>query len=149
LVENVGGKPPNKLAEQKLIEGVKTKTKALKESGHVLAVASNQGGVAFGYLTEKDAKQLVKDAAEKIGASAYLMCPYHPEGTIGEYVKDSVLRKPNPGMLQLLMIKFRHTSHQTIYVGDRPEDEKAAKNAGVRFIEASEFWDTGWRDLIG
>jgi D-glycero-D-manno-heptose 1,7-bisphosphate phosphatase len=49
-------------------------------------------------------------------------------------------RKPNPGML-LFAIKF-FTAENSIMIGDRPEDEKAAAAAGIPFIDA-QAWRTG------
>ena len=47
-------------------------------------------------------------------------------------------RKPGAGMLNLAIARHKHTSHDTLYVGDRPEDEVAARRAGVQFQWA---WD--------
>jgi D-glycero-D-manno-heptose 1,7-bisphosphate phosphatase len=49
-------------------------------------------------------------------------------------------RKPGPGMLREAMSDFEADPDETLYVGDRPEDEQAAKNAGVDFVWASEFF---------
>lgn len=46
-------------------------------------------------------------------------------------------RKPAPGMLRLAI--DIHAPEQTLYVGDRPEDEAAATAAGIPFIWAHEF----------
>jgi D-glycero-D-manno-heptose 1,7-bisphosphate phosphatase len=47
-------------------------------------------------------------------------------------------RKPRSGMLQLAMVRHKHTPHNSLYVGDRPEDEQAAQRVGVPFQWA---WD--------
>jgi D-glycero-D-manno-heptose 1,7-bisphosphate phosphatase len=36
-------------------------------------------------------------------------------------------------MLQLAMIRHKHTAQNSLYVGHRPEDEQAAQQAGVPF----------------
>jgi D-glycero-D-manno-heptose 1,7-bisphosphate phosphatase len=41
-------------------------------------------------------------------------------------------------LLQLAMVRHKHTPQNSLYVGDRPEDEQAAQRAGVRFQWA---WD--------
>ncbi|HEY9638122.1 MAG TPA: hypothetical protein V6D14_32310 [Coleofasciculaceae cyanobacterium] len=41
-------------------------------------------------------------------------------------------------MLQLAMVRHRHTPQNSLYVGDRPEDEQAAQRAGVPYQYA---WD--------
>jgi len=47
-------------------------------------------------------------------------------------------RKPRAGMLQLAMVRHKHSPQNSLYVGDRPEDEQAAQGAGVPFQWA---WD--------
>jgi D-glycero-D-manno-heptose 1,7-bisphosphate phosphatase len=42
-------------------------------------------------------------------------------------------------MLQLAMVRHKHTPENTCYVGDRPEDEAAARRAGVHFQ-----WAKNW-----
>jgi D-glycero-D-manno-heptose 1,7-bisphosphate phosphatase len=41
-------------------------------------------------------------------------------------------------MLQLAMVRHKHTPQNSLYVGDRPEDEQAAQRVGVPFQWA---WD--------
>jgi len=41
-------------------------------------------------------------------------------------------------MLQLVRVRHKHTPHDSLYEGDRPEDEQAAQRAGVPFQWA---WD--------
>jgi histidinol phosphatase-like enzyme len=36
-------------------------------------------------------------------------------------------------MLQLAMVRHKHTPQNSIYVGDRPEDEQAVQRAGIPF----------------
>jgi len=47
-------------------------------------------------------------------------------------------RKARSGILQLAMVRHKHTPHNSLYVGDRPEDEEAAQRAYVPFQWA---WD--------
>lgn len=53
---------------------------------------------------------------------------------------DEAWRKPNPGMLLQAMKDFRVKPHETLMIGDRPEDKGAAIAAGVAFIWAHEFF---------
>lgn len=59
----------------------------------------------------------------------------------------SPFRKPGGGMLELLMKLYVDVT-EVLYVGDRPEDEGAAKSAGVKFIWAHD-WRQGWTKEIG
>lgn len=128
------------IEEQVLLPGVEEKCAELRAEGHVLAVASNQGGVAFGYLTEAEAKNLVRDAATQIVTPNWMMCPHHPQGTISEYATDCPNRKPKPGMLRALMNLTHFRPHETIFVGDMESDRQAAEAAGVHFEWASDFF---------
>ncbi len=49
-------------------------------------------------------------------------------------------RKPNPGMLLQAMADYQVEPHETLMIGDRPEDKGAAIAAGVAFIWAHEFF---------
>ena len=53
---------------------------------------------------------------------------------------DPSWRKPEPGMLQHAIQLFQVELEETLFVGDRPEDEQAAKNANVDFMWAYEFF---------
>lgn len=135
------GRPPNSVAEQYLLPGVAKKCAELRKQGHILAIASNQGGVAFGYLTQLQAQVLVRHAARLIGADDWVMCPHHPHGTIVPYNVVCQCRKPAPGMLHTLMHHFRHTPFNTTYVGDQDTDRQAAQAAGCKFAWAQMFFE--------
>lgn len=131
---------PNTLESQSFFEDVARICEALRAAGHTLTVASNQGGVAFGIMTPDMAELLVKDAADYIGAKAYRVCFYHPNGKVAPYNADSYNRKPNPGMLESLMAEFGFLPQDTIVVGDWDTDQQAAQNAGCTFVWAHELF---------
>ena len=133
------GRPPNNLDEQYMLPGVRKKCEDLRRQGVRLGVASNQGGVAFGHLTEDQAWDLVEDAAKQIGAEDWTLCPHHPKGTIEEYARECDRRKPAPGMLLDLMEHFDIRRDDTLYIGDQEEDYDAAKKAGCNFMWADEL----------
>lgn len=140
LVESVGNRPANTVSEQKLMKGVKEKCGELIAEGHTLAVASNQGGVAFGILTEAEANELVSHAANLIGAVAFECCPFHPKGRVRPYNCESEDRKPNPGMLNKLIGSLAFNKADTVYIGDMETDKQAAEAAGVAFCYAHDFF---------
>lgn len=45
---------------------------------------------------------------------------------------DTRLRKPHPGPLRLALRRMSLKPHETVYVGDSPEDLQMARSAGVR-----------------
>lgn len=136
-----GNLPASKPSEQILYDGVAQKCDELREAGHILALASNQGGVAFGLITLNDAIGMMKDAADKIGASLYALCSVHPKGEKLGAVRNSVYRKPGPGMIQYLMDALGFAPQDTVFVGDLDSDRLAAEAAGVRFEWADDFFN--------
>lgn len=137
---------PNNLGEQQPIEGVPEKLAALQQYGVRIALATNRGGVAFGYTTLEEAQILAQEAAELCGipdVPVYL-CPYHAKArgrrAVPEFAREDDCRKPNPGMLLQAMEEAGTAPEDTIFVGDRESDQGAAENAGVRFYWAEDYF---------
>lgn len=146
LCKGVAGKggnthAPNHLDDQEYFDDVLPKCQEMIELGHTLAVASNQGGVAFGIFSADEAELLVSSAAEYIGAKAYRVCFFHPKGKIVPYNSEHRNRKPNPGMIEELMAQFSVQPINTMMVGDWKTDQEAAQAAGVEFVWAKDFFD--------
>lgn len=127
-----------------LLPGRLEKCQELREQGITLAIASNQGGVAFGFTTETIATQEVADIARQIDAAYFQVAFGHPKPKKGferyaspEYL---ALRKPEPGMLIKLMKVCGASPEETIMVGDREEDSLAAGACGVKFVLADLFF---------
>lgn len=145
LVQDIDGKrPPNKLHEQKPIPGVLAKCQALIAEGHLLAVASNQGGVAFGFISAAEAHAMVKQITDYIGATTYAVCVTHPNGKRKAAKRESRFRKPGGGMIEYLMDAFGVLPAETVYIGDLDTDQQAAEAAGVKFVWAKDFF--GWEE---
>lgn len=143
LVASIEGRPANTIEEHTLMPGVLAKCQQLKAEGHILAVASNQGGVAFGYLSYKQAQALMQYVAGLIGADYALFCPYHPNGTVKKYARESLHRKPNPGMLLTIARRAKiDNPDEIVFVGDLDTDQEAAKRAGIRFVWAADFFSS-------
>ena len=58
-------------------------------------------------------------------------CPYHPSKGKGKYLRDSIFRKPNPGMILEASEEHNIDLKQSIFVGDRLTDMQAGLSAGV------------------
>jgi D-glycero-D-manno-heptose 1,7-bisphosphate phosphatase len=148
LVAPVGRRPANTPDEQHVLPGVVAKLAKLRRAGVILAMASNQGGVAWGFLTEADAHALMRDAAGKVGGSVLWRCCCYDERAAARnpaspYAKPSRRRKPGPGMLQEIMRAAGCSPDQTLMVGDQETDRQAAEAAGCNFQWAKEFF--GWQ----
>ncbi len=88
----------------KLLEGVPQALSELKSLGYKLIVVTNQSAVARGIITEKVLETIHNRlcsllAEHGVYLDAIYYCPYHPDGVIPKYRKESNDRKPNPGML--------------------------------------------------
>lgn len=117
----------------------------LKTQGVHLAVATNQGGVAFGYMKQEDIlaelTRMIKEAG--IPTGGLYICYTHPNASIEQYKYEDGRRKPGPGMLLDAMRDFDSDPDETLYVGDRQEDKDAAEAAGVDFQWSWDFFNDG------
>ena len=124
----------------KLLPGRIERLKQLKADGVALAIATNQGGVAFGHMMQKDIYIEICKLQDDLGIHRAYICYSHPYAKIDKYRIDDDRRKPGPGMLLEAMQHAGVLPSETLMVGDRPEDEEAAKRAGVAFCLADEFF---------
>lgn len=140
-----GQKFINSVEDQELIPGVKEKIDQLKANGHKIAIAFNQGGVAFGYMSLDDAFGIIDHAAKLVGADYATFCSYHPGGTVEAFKVDSPYRKPNPGMIfeciGELVGGYSVDKNDIVFIGDRPEDQEVARRVGVQFEWAANFFE--------
>ncbi len=120
--------------------GVAERLRALDwgPGGHKLGVASNQNGVALGYLSAAMARRLLRETVEEaLGFvpedAAIEMCTCPPDLRCPR-------RKPEPGMLRAILDRFRLPPQQALFGGDLDIDREAARRAGVAFAWAHEFF---------
>jgi D-glycero-D-manno-heptose 1,7-bisphosphate phosphatase len=117
---------------------------ALRAAGHSVGVVTNQAGVAFGYVSERDwlrkCEQVNRAFSLKPGEMAY--CLAHPKATEQRWrdPRDCIRRKPSPKMIEELMTHFHATRDDTLFVGDMESDRQAASAAGVEYMDAQEFF---------
>jgi D-glycero-D-manno-heptose 1,7-bisphosphate phosphatase len=143
LVETISGATFRKGADDwQWLPGRLEKLHELKRQGVRLAVVTNQGGVAYGYMTKdgilSELLLMIKEAGIPIGG--LYVCYTHPKATLPQYRIEDVRRKPGPGMLREAMADFEADPSETLYVGDRPEDEQAARAVGISFMWAEDFF---------
>ena len=137
---------PNHLGEQQPISGVVERLAVIKANGIKLALATNRGGVAFGYTTLEEAEALAREAADLclIPHASIYVCPYHAKArgwrAVREFARESECRKPNAGMLLQAADDHGVTPELSFFVGDRDTDRQAAENAGMDYFWASEFF---------
>lgn len=141
LNQTIADRPPNHPDEVALLPGVGAKLHHYASLGWHIVVVTNQGGVAFGYLTEEqaDAIHAAVLAALPVAVDASYLCPHHPHGTIPRYARDCPNRKPAPGAILDALARFGAEPADCLFVGDLESDRQTAAAAGVPFAWAADF----------
>jgi len=137
LIEDVGyiSDP----ADVKLLPGVELAIKSLRRAGYLIVVVTNQSGVARGKFTVEQLERVNNEMCRKLeqkGTSidGLYYCPFHPDGTVEPYARESDLRKPAPGMLMRAAEQMDIDLSASWMVGDSPRDVEAGRRAGCRTI---------------
>ncbi len=123
----------------KLLPGVPRALIELKAMGYRLVVVTNQSAVARGIVTEKTLRN-IHDRLEQLLAEnnafldAIYYCPYHPDGVVAKYRKESDCRKPNPGMLLTAADELNIDLSQSWMIGNGAHDVEAGLRAGCKTI---------------
>jgi D,D-heptose 1,7-bisphosphate phosphatase len=123
----------------KLLDGVAEALIELRAMGYLLIVVTNQSVVARGIVSEKvlgeihnRLRQLLTEKGAYLDQIYY--CPYHPDGVIPKYRKESEWRKPNPGMLLAAADEMDIDLSQSWNIGDGSRDIEAGLRAGCKTI---------------
>lgn len=104
----------------------------LHKAGHRIFVATNQSGIGRGYFSietldamHQKMLELVHQTGGEITGIAF--CPHAPDD-------QCACRKPKPGLLIDLALKFDITLNSAIVIGDSLRDLQAATKAGSKAI---------------
>jgi D-glycero-D-manno-heptose 1,7-bisphosphate phosphatase len=97
-----------------------------------VAVITNQQCVGKGLISLNDLNLIHKkidDSLKKLGGFPlkFYICT-HLESL------ECKCRKPKPGLFELARKDFMISKDKTIYIGDSPSDEEAAKYFGIKFL---------------
>ena len=126
-------------SEIRLLPGAVEGIRLLREAGFLVIVATNQSGVARGYLTEKKLRAVHTTLLEELARQsarldAIYYCPHHPEGSVREYAIECDCRKPAPGLLLRAARQWNVNLAASFVVGDSERDVLAGKRAGCRTV---------------
>jgi D-glycero-D-manno-heptose 1,7-bisphosphate phosphatase len=118
-------------AELQLLPGAAAAVARLNRAGVLVAVVTNQRGVALGRMSEDDLAAVHAALRAGLGAEgahldAIYACPHHA-GTCD-------CRKPRPGLLRRALAEHAVAPAQAVMVGDAPSDVEAGRRAGVATI---------------
>ena len=151
--------------DQELLPGVAEAIARYHVDGWRMAIASNQGGVAAGHKSLQDAiaemayclillPEFVRTAVfcPDDGMSIEFVRKFDGVAKYRGYLRHKYMnyarswrtfRKPDPGMIHAVIDFCTNDgsgdSVEILFVGDRPEDQQAATNAGVNFMWASDW----------
>jgi D-glycero-D-manno-heptose 1,7-bisphosphate phosphatase len=145
---SVSGKFIETPGDIRLFDGVEEKIWEYKEQGYLICGITNQGGVAFGFKTEEDHNKEVERTLSLFKKNPFDLIQVsfnHPKGRAFPYKFRSLMRKPDYGMLVLCEAQAKESGiiidwDESIFVGDREEDQQCAESAEVKFISANEFF---------
>lgn len=110
--------------------------KTFNARGWFVFVVTNQSGIARGLYTEEDMRTLHDWMGLKLAEAGARIdhiyhCPFHQDGEVARYRKNSFDRKPKPGMLLNAMADFPVKRESSFLIGDKQTDIDAARAAGV------------------
>jgi D-glycero-D-manno-heptose 1,7-bisphosphate phosphatase len=105
---------------------------ALRSGGRIVAVCTNQRGIARGKFSLSDLEAIhakmskaLADAGTRVDAVTF--CPHAADAGCN-------CRKPKPGMLLSMMERFQISPEETVFVGDTIRDLEAAAAAGCAAV---------------
>ena len=124
------------IEEFEFIDGIFDLCRLANKLGFLIIVITNQAGIGRGYYSEADFQHLTRwmvdrFADEGVAIARVYHCPDHPTAGIGEYLRESYDRKPNPGMLLRARDELNIDLPNSVLVGDKASDIQAGIAAGV------------------
>jgi D-glycero-D-manno-heptose 1,7-bisphosphate phosphatase len=96
-------------------------------------VATSRHDIAFGELKEREFVRfceafVLRMQQEQIPIAKIYSCPYHPKGK-GRFRKDSVFRKPGPGIYKMAQQEFDLNLQRSWMIGHTTADVLSAQRA--------------------
>jgi D-glycero-D-manno-heptose 1,7-bisphosphate phosphatase len=116
-----------------LNDDVSEALKLLCNSGFLLIVITNQGGIGRGLYTNRHVEIIHDKLKKRLAESDILLneiyyCPHHPS------TGRCLCRKPGSLMIEKAIGRFGIDAARSFMIGDRERDIEAAENAGVKGI---------------
>jgi D-glycero-D-manno-heptose 1,7-bisphosphate phosphatase len=105
----------------------------LKNSGYLIIVISNQGGIGKGLYKMDDTEkfhQKLKEEFSKAGSEIdeIYYCPHHPDSSL------CLCRKPDSLLIEKAISRFNIDASSSYLIGDSQRDIEAAEKAGIKGI---------------
>jgi len=109
----------------------------LSREGFLLAVVSNQAGLARGKITGAEMDAVHRRFVSAFGAEGVVFdaveyCPHHPEGTVAAYRRACGCRKPGTALAERILRRLRvPDSCPRFVVGDKMSDVSMGDRLGA------------------
>jgi D,D-heptose 1,7-bisphosphate phosphatase len=131
---------PGYIADPALFElfpGVGAALAALKKSGFLLVLITNQSGLSRGLISEEQLQAVHKKmnallAGFDVSLDGIYYCPHHPDHPYMDGLAECDCRKPQPGMIIKACRELDIDPSASFMVGDRSSDVKIALASGVQ-----------------
>lgn len=113
----------------KIIEDTVDIVKQYAALDYHIVMITNQAGIGKGKFTKEEMQEGfdgIREYYKKVDVDFHDIeyCPYHKDSIIKEYAYDTLLRKPNPGMILKACEKLKIDLKRSIMVGDNPDIDK-------------------------
>lgn len=132
----------HRIEDFEFIPGAVDAIRLLKEYNFMVVVVTNQAGVAKGIYEEQKVLELHNYMQSELkkgnaGIDEFCYCPYHAEGIVEAYKKDSIFRKPGTGMFDQIDKMVGVNKQDSWMIGDTASDMQAGLNFGIHTILVS------------
>lgn len=113
----------------KIINSTTEIVKEYANKNFYIIMVTNQAGIAknkFNLMQMQEGFDGIENFYKNLGIKFddIEYCPFHKDGIIEDYKYDSILRKPNPGMILKACEKLKIDLKNSIMIGDNPDIDK-------------------------
>ncbi len=137
-----------KIEDIALFDGVEALLWEYREKGYLLLGITNQAGVAYGFRTLQQVQSEIEATLALFQRNPFhhvQMSILHPQGRLSPFNHPTLLRKPEIGMLAVCEAEMFKQGiivdwENSLFVGDRPEDQECAQRASIQFAWADQFF---------
>jgi D-glycero-D-manno-heptose 1,7-bisphosphate phosphatase len=153
LISSYMDNPDKDYDTWEVLPGRKAMLNRLLMRGDIVCIVTNQGGVAFGFVTDSQADRKIADARIRLGIAPVRSSgdPLPPQVYAcyadergkppWDNPADAARRKPSGAMISEAIADHPDAAALGVFfVGDREEDRQAAQDAGVAFQWAHIFF---------
>ncbi|TRA99045.1 MULTISPECIES: HAD-IIIA family hydrolase [Rhizobium/Agrobacterium group] len=134
IIEDTGY--PSKVEDVRLIPGAAEVISSFRDRGYRVFVVTNQSGIGRGYYDDLDyiilrahIGKLLREEGAFIDDER--LCPFHENATVEKYRGNHYWRKPSPGMIEDIVVRWNIDRKRSVLIGDKLSDIEAAIAANI------------------